>query len=204
MAIIAHLLRHVVIHISVRDILGVILPGAIVVFVVYAVIELGDTPWLNKLVGAIDKDWIREIAFVFASLCLGYILQIPAKGLDRLYNYTYRAWKLRGLDEQSQKIHNPALLSHYDSSKVPSTEEAAKKAAEIEKLQAVSELFRSLAVISIVVCAIMFWNSNFYPAGTALVFSLACYWIFCDKLWDANEEKFKFLEKTFRPADETG
>lgn len=181
------------ISISPKDFFGVILPGAIVA---YTVIKFGNTSWQNQLVESIetiDGDWERRIVFATASLILGYLLQIPAKGLNPLYDCTYLAWKRSDGNKQERTEYNKDTHQAY----VLVKEHAPKKAAPIEKLQSISEFFRSLTVISIVVSAIMFWNSNFYPALAAFGFSLACYWLFCEKLWDATKSSWEAYAMIF-------
>ncbi len=173
------------ISISPKEFFGVLLPGAIVTIVVYAVIKFGDTSWLKQLVEVIDGYWARWIAFGIVSVSLGYVLQIPAKSLNLLYDRTYLAWQLRkmNMNKQQRTIYN----QESDQALVVIKRLAPAKAKPIEKLQGISEFFRSLTVIAAVVCGITLSYLNFKSAATAFSFSLAFYWLFCDKLWEATE-----------------
>jgi hypothetical protein len=161
---------------SAQDILGVIVPGAVGAWIIFALFR-------EFTVAQAFIDLSKEgqwTAFTLAALILGLLSQPLSHPLNRLYDGTYRRWRRRYGDphldfatKEAEKYLPNLHLRHsiYEWAKTEVEKEDKTIGQQIGRLQGFSKLCRSLSLYLLIGAAVL----AFYQKW---VLSLICIAIF--------------------------
>jgi hypothetical protein len=192
--------------VGVVDLFAIVLPGALLTFLIHS---LGYTSLLDKHLPEKPEKWV---AFLIASYILGhFVFAVGSKPLDTLYEKTYKRWYREYLDSLL-KVAKPILRDTY---KVQFTFEEkyvsvlewattfvrlqnASAASEIDRLEADSKFFRSLATLVVVSALLLIVRVGSISCGVLAVYGALFAAVLYLSLWRFMKQRLKRSEVTYQ------
>jgi len=140
-------------------------------------------------------DAVKWIAFAVASLVLGYALHPPSHILNKLYNYTYRAYRRRKGDTYYEFAKEKALEENPNILKTGSVYEWAKEKVEFKEpslmdrvgmIQGISKLFRSLCLFILIAIILTMLKASWELLSYLLVAFIVFFLVYSERRWHAT------------------
>jgi hypothetical protein len=175
--------------------LSALLPGGVVLFgLVFVLGALGvSVPIL------LPEGTVKWIVYGIASLLVGYLLQVPARWLDPVYDRTYARMRRRNGDpllDYAKREAEPYIGKHgsvYGWARGKVHVEDPRLIADVDFIEGISKLFRTLSFSAFISALLGLMTGRSIAALTFLIFAILSFFVFSERRFAATGTLYQYV-----------